>query len=63
MTTETLTHICSVCEEPTDSVFYCDDCGDAFCESCAKIHLIEEGNGLDDINRICDICIREREGI
>ena len=54
---------CSVCEEKTEQFYFCDDCGDLFCETCADIHLVNQGNAVDDIQHICDVCYAERRGM
>ena len=52
--------ICTVCDEGTNEPWYCDKCGSVFCGECGEGNLSEQGNDIDDIQTVCDSCIKER---
>lgn len=50
---------CFECDELVSELWACDTCGKLFCED----HIIQEGNGTDDIRFICTSCQNKRMGV
>jgi len=47
---------CDGCDEFVDELWECNTCGHKYCSG----HIIQEGNGTDDISFICIECQNER---